>query len=300
MTRNINELLQEIKSKNKMQGAYLDRYLTKLTQDEIKMLDTIIEYFKSKNETIASIADAYLLIVQSYIEEQYYFMNTGHYRYSKYEEVCNLVYYNHEYMHKYMLMQNISHYLFKNHLSITRYIKQFYISNPNLYGKYLEVGPGYGGYFLLAMIYTNMDYYYGIDLSETSVNGSIDFIKKNIDKNNFNITLHNFFDCDIVDKYNFIVSTEVLEHVENPEKFLCKFTDILENDGMAFVTTAINAPALDHIYLFKNKEEIFNMANNAGLKVVDYVCSTSNRRSVEYAEEHNEPIVIGLLLKHIK
>lgn len=293
----VNELVDNISNKNLLQYRYLTSYMPELTDEELHLLNNLIEYFISKGETIDSIADAYLRIIKVYIKEQHEFIKSGRYRYSKYSEVCDLVYNNRGFMHEYMLMQNISQYLFITHLSITRYFKSVLLKYNFQSGKYLEIGPGYGGYFMLAMKYSNMDYYEGIDISETSVKGSIEYINTYLEENkNYKILLQDFYKYYGEEKSKLIVSTEVLEHVEYPLLFLEKIRENLSDDGISFVTTAINAPALDHIYLFRNKEEIFEMVKTAGLYVSDYLCITSNRRSLEHAEKNNEPIVIGLLL----
>lgn len=293
----VNKLIENISEKNILQCRYLRNYIPELTAEELHSLNNLIEYFISIGETIDSIADAYLKIIKVYINEQHEFIKNGKYRYSKYSEVCDLVYNNKEFMHQYMLMQNISQYLFITHLSITRYFKAILLKYNLHSGKYLEIGPGYGGYFMLAMKYSNMEYYEGIDISETSVQGSFEYISTYAEeKKNYNILLQDFYKYVRNDKAKLIVSTEVLEHVEQPLLFLRKIQENLSDDGISFITTAINAPALDHIYLFRNKEEIFDMVKTAGLRLIDYLCITSNKRSLEHAEKNNEPIVIGLLL----
>lgn len=294
----VSDFINEINKNDRLQGKYLLDNLPNLKEDEIKSLEKLLKYFISKGETVESMVEAYLKIIKVYIRTHREFLKTGKYRYSKFSEVCDKVYYNKEFMHQYMLMQNISQYLFITHLEITRYFKNMLITKDFNNGKYLEIGPGYGNYFLLALEYTNMDFYEGIDLSLTSVNGSIEYISSNLNqKKPFEIKHLDFYKYNNNEKAKLIVSTEVLEHVEKPQLFLEKVKDVLSNDGYAFITTAINAPALDHIYLFNNKEEIFEIVNNAGLKIDDYICLTSNKKTLEHAEQNKEPIVIGLLLR---
>ena len=49
---------------------------------------------------------------------------------------------------------------------------------------------------------------------------------------------------------------EVLEHVEQPEVFLRRIADLAKDDAYIFITTCINAPAVDHIYLWRTTDEL--------------------------------------------
>jgi len=65
-----------------------------------------------------------------------------------------------------------------------------------------------------------------------------------------------------------LICSEVLEHVPNPRALLRLIQQSLQSRGIAFVTAAINAPQVDHIYLFTSREEVETMVAEAGLKVV--------------------------------
>ena len=89
---------------------------------------------------------------------------------------------------------------------------------------------------------------------------------------------------------------EVLEHVEKPLEMLEKIYELISEKGKAFITTVINAPTLDHIYLFRNIEEVLEIAKSAGFKVVDYFCSTAGDISIEKAIKKKQAINIAMIL----
>ena len=72
--------------------------------------------------------------------------------------------------------------------------------------------------------------------------------------------------------FSCIVMGEVLEHVERPELFLEKVAKLAEEDAYIFVTTAVNSPAIDHIYLFRSSEEVEQLMRNCGLEITDKLC----------------------------
>ncbi len=286
--------IKQVCISNGIHGKYLLKLSSMLDDSENQAFEAIIQFFLNKNETILSLVDAYMLFITDSVKEQMYFFQNGKYKYSSFQDVNDLVYNNPEYMHKYMLGVMFSHYLWVSHLELSRYFKKFIKNNVYNDGLYLEIGTGYGEYFSIAMDNSNMDYYEGLDISETSVNGANEFLATYINKH-YAIKQIDFLEYNTNKKADIVVTTEVLEHVETPELFLKKISSILSSNGRAYISTAINAPTIDHIYLFRSKEEVINMINQCGLNVIEYKCVTSNQKSLEYAEKFGEPILIALI-----
>lgn len=61
-----------------------------------------------------------------------------------------------------------------------------------------------------------------------------------------------------------LVCVEVLEHLEQPVEFLKALRAGLAPGGKAFITAALNAAHTDHIYLYRNGEEVWEHLNAAG------------------------------------
>ena len=59
----------------------------------------------------------------------------------------------------------------------------------------------------------------------------------------------------------------MLEHVENPALVLQTLWQVLQEGGRLFVTTVANLAAEDHIYLFRDVEEIRKMIENTGFAI---------------------------------
>lgn len=106
-----------------------------------------------------------------------------------------------------------------------------------------------------------------------------------------------FLEFDTKVKFDMIVMGEVLEHVENPEIMLKKINSLLTQTGKSYITTVINGPTIDHIYLFRTIEDVLIMMERCGLYVEDYYCTTANDIPLEKAIRKAMCINIALLLR---
>ena len=73
--------------------------------------------------------------------------------------------------------------------------------------------------------------------------------------------------------------------MNNILKLLKKLNDLLSEDGVLYFTTPTNAPAIDHIYLFNNVEEIRELARSAGFQIESEMPLISEDVSAEKAEK---------------
>lgn len=71
--------------------------------------------------------------------------------------------------------------------------------------------------------------------------------------------------------FDVIVMGEVLEHVESPEACLRKIANLARPDAFIYVTTCINSPAIDHIFLWRTTDELETMIRGCGLGI-RYAC----------------------------
>ena len=90
---------------------------------------------------------------------------------------------------------------------------------------------------------------------------------------------------------------EVLEYVEKPLLLFQKLYSLLKENETCYIKTAVNEPTVDHIYLFRNKEEVFDMARESGFEVMDYICAPTNEMDIQRAERKKAAISMTFLKK---
>jgi tRNA A58 N-methylase Trm61 len=66
---------------------------------------------------------------------------------------------------------------------------------------------------------------------------------------------------------DWLICVEVLEHLEDPVAWLSRLREALVPGGKAFITAALNAAQLDHIYLYENGEQVIDHLRAAGFAV---------------------------------
>ncbi len=296
-TQMVSELRASILDLNPLQSDFLQESLQDVAEEELADLNAYIRFGQSQGLTIGYLAECYDLIVKDTLREQMYFQRHGKYRYATFDEVAKSVYFDDDYMRKYMHGLALTAYLWPNHRALHNYfIDALPTDKP---GKYLEIGPGHGMYMMSAMRKCAYGQYDGIDISPTSVAmtqallGSGNF--GNFD--NYDIFEQDFLAGDIATgSCSAVVMGEVLEHVEQPGVFLETIADISTNDAFIFITTPINAPAIDHIYLFRSWDEIESLVESSGLTVRDKLLVPYPGLSVEESTAQKLPVNVAMVL----
>lgn len=290
----IEEFIDSISRKDALQGKYIKNW--QATDSEKEELKIILQFFMMEcHHDMEFIVDAYLFINNMVREETYYFIRHDKYRYSTFSEVDKLVYDNPEYMEKYMTGLAVSDCIWINHIKMLRFFEE----NSYMFtgGGYLEIGPGYGFYLVHALQKCNFSEYFACDVSKTSVDGCNGYLKYRGLSDRCTVIKKDFFQYGSDKKFDCIVMGEVLEHVENPMLMLKKIYELLSEEGKAFISTVINAPTLDHIFLFRSVEQVLDMIRNAGFDVVDYMCSTEGDIPMEKAVKRRQAINIAIIMK---
>lgn len=297
MNTYLNELIHAIKGSNPLQSAFLDASVQDLLPDEIAGVTRYLDYCVSRGETLDYLAKCYNTIVQDTLREQLYFQRHGRYRHSTYAEVADSVYQNDDYMRRYMFGLALTGFLWPNHREIHRYFIDR-LPRASL-GHYLEIGPGHGIYFLAAMRHAAFERFEAVDISPTSAAQTRNLIESGHFGafSNYQITCRDFLSDDrIPPGFSAIVMGEVLEHVEKPLLFMRRIQKLAKPGAFVFITTAINAPAIDHIYLFRSPAEVRTLCEESGLRFVDELVVPYSGLTIEESQARALPVNIAMVL----
>lgn len=293
----VDALLNEIIGINPLQSSFIQSSIDGATAAELQHLNEYLRFCERKSLDIPYLAKCYDVIVKDTLREQLFFQRHNRYRYSTFAEVADSVYFDDDYMSKYMHGLAITAWLWPNHREMHRYFADSVPGEKQ--GTYLEIGPGHGVYMMTAMNLCRYERFEGVDLSPTSVAMTTDLLKSRDVPSNvqYEIYCSDFLEDNLHQpSYDAIVMGEVLEHVEQPLDFLQKIHDLAADDAFIFITTPINAPAIDHIYLFESYEMIESLVRESGLSVRDSKLIPYPGESVAESLDQRLPINVALVL----
>jgi 2-polyprenyl-3-methyl-5-hydroxy-6-metoxy-1,4-benzoquinol methylase len=296
----LQAFFDRVNLKNPLHAKFLDKSLQDLAADEAGRLERLVSFYMSRgNCTMEEIADKYLYMISFIMEDQFYFAEHDSYRFSTFAEVENY-YKDPAYMDSYTVGLGLSTYLWRVHREVMRFFSSEYLRRTAGGKTYFEIGPGHGEYMVTAMQQTDFRRYLAIDISETSVALTRQYIRhcmKEPEAKNHAVMHGDFFAFQPDRRFDVIVMGEVLEHVEHPARFLNRIREIASNEACIFISTATNAPHPDHIYLFRSVAEVVKLFDDTGFEVADFIAANANNVPLEKAERRKIPVVMAFILR---
>ncbi len=298
MSSPLETILSTITTKDPAHAQKLKTNLAELKETYKKeanaFFNTYKAYLEKQAMTLEYGVDCYLHLIEDMIEERYQFIYTGHYSNTSFEDVEKRIYGNPEimkyHMHGLVLAQFLWFDQYERFLFFKENLKK-YIKNQHAY---LEIGGGHGLFIGEAVrLLPDINRFDMVDISQSS----LDLAKGIIDTPTINYYLKDIFDFSDNETYDFITVGEVIEHVENPLKLLKKIKELLSDEGVCYMTTPINAPMIDHIYLFSNENEIRDLIHAAGFEILEEKIVISEKITKERAIKNKVPIMYAAFLK---
>jgi SAM-dependent methyltransferase len=239
--------------------------------------------------------DYHLKLRSCMIQERMDFLRSGRYASSSFAEVEQRVYANPEIMEYYMYGLVFSQFLWKEQYARL----EFFCNGLPLYreqiGSYIEFGGGHAMYISSAADILGPDTRLElIDISATS----IEVARAMSPNDRIQYHLCNVFDFPVERKYDFVVAGEILEHLEEPRKLLARIRDMLTPNGHAFISTPVNAPTVDHIYLFNHAREIREMLHSEGFVIESEATRYAEDVPEVKAEKLKIPQMFAAFVRH--
>lgn len=301
MNNYFTQILEIIKDQNPIHYKRLKKMLSEQDSEfktrAEKFFAQYLNYLNKNGKDLNYGVNCYLKMLSDIAYEHIKFLEKGKYSSTSFEEVQQRVYSNPEVMEYYMHGLLLSQFLWEQHYQILKFFTKGIMQRRQQIYKYLEIGAGHGLYISEAINLLDKNTSFDlVDISETSLSMSKEFIAE---KNRVNFYKEDIYLYDKVNYYDFVTMGEVLEHVEKPLELLIKINSLLCNGGEAFITTPTNAPAIDHITLFNNVQEIRDLLTDANLLIIEEVVLPSEKVTEEVANELKITILYGAFVKKI-
>ncbi len=292
-------IVEYISEKNPRHGKKLRKQLGNLSEEYYASAEAFFDNYErfslKEGKNLDYGIDSYLKMLTDMFNEYLIFARTGEYSCKSFDDAYKKVYNNPNIMEYYMHGLLMSQYLWKHHHEISLFFEASigkYATN-----RYLEIGGGHGLYLAKAMEIFGPDAYYEmVDISKSSLEMAKSF---NAEKK-VTYKLQNIYNYELEKQFDFITMGEVIEHVEDPVSILKALGNLLTEDGTAFITTPTNAPAIDHIYLFRNEKEIEDVIMDSGFYIKEKLSVYSEDVSKEEGERRNIALLYGAFISKNK
>jgi 2-polyprenyl-3-methyl-5-hydroxy-6-metoxy-1,4-benzoquinol methylase len=264
----LERTMTRIREREPQYGAKLDAQLAHMDAEFFDRAERSLARFEmflaSTNRTLDYGIDCHLKLRGEMVEERKDFLRSGRYASTSFAEVEQRVYANPEIMEYYMYGLVFSQFLWQEQYARLEFFCRGLPAYRDRIGSYLELGGGHGIYLACAAeMLAAGTHFELIDISPSSMNLA------RVMNPNDGIQYHlcNVFDYPDGRKFDFIVAGEILEHLEDPRRLLAKIRELLTPRGRAFISTPVNAPTVDHIYLFHNTQEIRDLLASEGFTI---------------------------------
>jgi 2-polyprenyl-3-methyl-5-hydroxy-6-metoxy-1,4-benzoquinol methylase len=273
--------------------------LTAMTVEELRQLDAYLAYCTAQGLSDTQVVACYLTIVEDTVAEQIFFRRHGRYRHDSFDAVARQVYFDPEYMNRYMYGLAISGFLWPNHLALARFF--FDCLPTDRSGRYLEVGPGHGYFMMTAMRHSSYREFVGVDISAASIAQTRAVIRHFLGSAATRLEMieAGFLEADALTEgsYEAIVMGEVLEHVERPGAFMRRCAELAAPGAFIYMTTCVNAPAVDHIYLWRSVADLEATFVANGLQPVRKLLRPYKGKTVGQCEAEALAINVAFVLE---
>jgi SAM-dependent methyltransferase len=212
--------------------------------------------------------DGYAEFCTDALRSQIYFERKGIYKASSYAEVAESCYHNSDFMLRcYLPGMFLSHFIWPHHHRMLGYFRglKHHLSSVRTFS---EVGTGCGMYSKEALELLPEVRGVGYDISSYSLSFTERVIGAFGLCDRYRIEVRDIVTTTPAPE-DFVICQEVLEHLENPAEFVCFLFDMTKPGGLAYITAAINASHVDHIYLYRSPDDVLHHLTEAGFEIID-------------------------------
>mgnify|MGYP000492379976 CR=1 FL=1 len=203
-------------------------------------------------------------------EEIHIRRNNGEYRLSTFKGANEEVYSVSKIMTPYMNGLLMTQLWWPNHTASISFLKDRFL--PSMPGGYdhIEMGPGHGLLFSYPVAGSRSNHLEAWDLSQASLDATRLSLNNMGFEREVTLRYQDVYEIDeTTPKFDGVIFSEVLEHLEEPAAALVKLKSILKRGGKLYIHIPINSPAPDYIFNLLSPEAVVDFIEKSGLKVTD-------------------------------
>ena len=271
----------------KVNIAERDPALMKFTEQ----LSTIVHKVGTEaHGDFRSLAQDYRFLCENIVlPEELYFRRHGKYRLNTFEEAFATVYSNREFMTRYMNGLLVSDVIWINHCRCMMNYRQQFLTRLPEGSSLLEIGPGHGLLLYLSDDMRQLGSVTAWDISDASLALAQNTLDTLGARRPVKFEKRNIFDSSIMGpefagRFDGVVLSEVLEHLEEPLKAIEVLYHVCREGAHIWINVPANSPAPDHLYLVNDIEEPAELVRKAGFEIVGQAVYPTSGTTLEKAK----------------
>lgn len=215
--------------------------------------------------------DAYVQFSTEVVMAQLQYERDGHYAHRSYQDCYDNLYSQRERMDSYLWGVFLTNFAWAHHFEISLFYLDRFLARLTDSKQLYELAPGHGGWGVWALSQLPQAQLTGIDISPSSL-----VITQAIAKAAGVMVRSEYREKNVLElqqeptpNADACICNFLIEHLETPEKLLATMHHIVKPNGLAFLSGAITAAQIDHIYEFKHESELVVLAEQHGFRVLE-------------------------------
>ena len=203
----------------------------------------------------------------------------GHYQYQSFEEVNEIHYSQDSEMQGYLWGIYLTNFLWAHHLEICFFFRDRFLERISGANELIEIAPGHGGWGAWALHVLEKATLRGFDISPTSIQIASSVTRAAGMEARVQYEERDALELTELDEEcaDAGITSFLIEHLEDPAQLFRVVSHVLRPGGIFFVTGALTAAQIDHIYEFHNESELVAMAEDSGLRVLETLSTNPKR-----------------------
>ncbi len=173
-------------------------------------------------------------------------------------------------MNDYLWGIYLTNFLWAHHTVISLLYADAFLSKLPKSGLIVEIAPGHGGWGAWALTVLPEARLQGFDISPSSIQIATSVARAAGVSDRSHYEVRNALDLSGMQKESAdgLICSFLVEHLEKPEQLFAVVNHLLKPNAIGFVTAALTAAQVDHIYEFRFESELVKMCENQGLRVL--------------------------------
>lgn len=265
------------------------------SESEIEFLDEVADLvIRVAEPSVEVVCEDYRWLVRAVNEEEIHFRRYGRYRLSKFADAAAQIYDNDPVMRRYMNGLLATQLWWRNHSEVLRVFRDVFLAGNPPGFSHLEVGPGHGLLLYMAANTRGCASAEGWDISPASIEATHAALQRMREAGKTTLRISDLF-APHPRKFDSVVCSEVLEHLEDPCAALRALSRLVSPGGRLFINAPVNSPAPDHIYLFRTPEELVKMMEDCGFRILDTCFAPATGATLERARKQTLTISCAVI-----